>query len=229
MAKRQPYLTRRDRQLLQFVARYRAATEALLRRALFGQPSKRANVHRVVRRLVRQGLLNQVTLAPGQKYVVLARRGYRVLKMSARTPRPLTEQSLPAVLAIAWFCVRTGVSRFTDLEFRQRYPELWKAGLRSSAYYLTQTPQGLKLGLFLVDRGGTPRRLKGKIRRLITQRASLPAFAALIAAKRFHITILTGLPAQRQHLRRHLKRRFFRRVEIEVALIPELGELLTLR
>ena len=48
MAKRQPYLTRRDRQLLQFVARYRAATEAILRRALFGQSSKRANVHRVI-------------------------------------------------------------------------------------------------------------------------------------------------------------------------------------
>lgn len=229
MAKRHSYLTRRDRQLLLFVARYRAATEALLRRALFGQSSRRANVRRVVRRLVRQGLLEQVTLAPGQKYFVLTRRGCRAVNMSARAPRPLTEQSLPVVLAIAWFCVRTGVSRLTDQEFRQRYPELWKPGLRSSAYYLTQTPQGLKLGMFLVDRGGTPRRLKGKIRRLITQRASLPAFAALIAAKRFHITVLTGLPAQQQHLRRHLKRRFFRRVEIDVALIPELGELLTLR
>ena len=229
MAKRQAYLTRRDRQLLQFVARYRAATETILRRALFGDASKRANVHRVVRRLVRQGLLQQVSLAPGQKYLVLTRRGCRVLKVSERAPRPLTEQSLPAVLAIASFCVRTGVTRFTDREFRLRYPELWKSGLRSSAYYLTHTPQGLKLGMFLVDRGGTPRRLKGKIRRLITQRASLPRFAAIIAAKRFHVTVLTGLPAQQQHLRRHLKRRFFRRVEIEVALISDLGELLTLR
>ena len=229
MAKRQSYVTHRDRNLLKFVARYRAATEAILRRALFGESAKRANVHRVVRRLVRQGLLQQVAIAPGQKYVVLAKRGYRVLNMSARRPRPLTEQSLPSVLAIAWFCVRTGVTRFTDLEFRQRYPELWKAGLRSSAYYLAQTPQGLKLGMFLVDRGGTPRRLKGKIRRLITQRASLPAFAALIAAKRFQITVLTGLPAQQRHLRRQLKRRFFKCVEVEIALILELGELLTLK
>lgn len=229
MARSHSYLTSRDRQLLQFVARYRAATEALLRRALFVPAVKRANVHRVVRRLVRQGLLQQVTLAPGQAYVVLTRRGRHVLKIEDRTPRPLSEQSLPAVLAIAWFCVRSGTTRFTHSEFRQRYPELWKPGLRSSAYYLTQTPQGLKLGLFLVDRGGTPRRLKGKIRRLITQRAALPAFAALIAAKRFHVTVLTGLPAQQQHLRRHLQRRFFHRVEIDVALIPELGELLTLK
>lgn len=229
MAKRHFYLTRRDRQLLRFVARYRAATEAMLRRALFTPASRRTNVHRVVRRLVRQGLLQQVKLGPGRGYVVLTPRGCRAIDVSDRAPRPLTEQSLPVALAIAWFCIRTGVARFTDQEFRQRYPELWKAGLRSSAYYLTETPQGLKLGIFLVDRGGTPRRLKGKIRRLITQRAALPAFAALIEAKRFHVTVLTGLPAQQQHLRRHLKRRFFRRVEIDVALIPELGELLTLR
>jgi hypothetical protein len=229
MAKRRSYLTSRDRQLLQFVGRYRAATEAILRRALFGTAVKRANVHRVVRRLVRQGLLQSVTLGPGQTYVVLTRRGRRVLMMPPHESRPLTEQSLPAVLAIAWFYVRSGATRFTNAEFRQRYPELWKPGLRSSAYYLAQTPQGLKLGLLVVDRGGTPRRLKGKIRRLITQRASLPAFAALMAAKRFQITVLTGLPAQQRHLRRHLKRRFFHRVEIEVALIPELGELLTLK
>lgn len=229
MSQRKPYLTRRDRRLLQFVARYRAATEDMLRRVLLGQSNRRPSIHRVVRRLVRQGLLNQVQLQPGQNYVVLTRRGCRAIGVSDRPPRPLTEQSLPAALAIAWHCLRTGVTRLTDQEFRQRYPELWKPGLRSSAYFLVETPQGLKLGLFLVDRGATPRRLKGKLRRLITQRAALPAFAALIAAKRFRITVLTGLSAQRQNVRRHLKRPFFRRVEIEIALIPELGELLTLR
>jgi hypothetical protein len=212
MAKRRSYLTRRDRQLLQFVERYRAATEQMLRRAVFGPSSRRANVHRVVRRLVRQGLLRSVPFGPGQRYVVLTRRGCRQLGASDRTPRPLTEQSLPALLAIAWFCVRSGVTRFTDREFRLRYPELWKPGLRSSAYYLTQTPQGLKLGMFLVDRGATSRRLKGKIRRLITQRASLPAFAALIEAKRFYVTVLTGVATQQQNLRRQLKRRFVKRV-----------------
>ncbi len=233
MAKRKHYLTKRDRQVLLFVARYRAATEDMLRRVFFHQSPRRTHaartVRRLVRRLVRQRLLRQVPLGLGQRYVVLTRRGCRAIKAPDRAPRPLTEQSLPVVLAIAWFCIRTGITRFTDQEFRQRYSELWKAGLRSSAYYLRETPQGLKLGMFLVDRGGTPRRLKGKIRRLITQRALLPAFAALIEAKRFYVTVLTGLPAQQQNLRRQLKRRFFRRVEVEVVLIPELGELLTLR
>lgn len=229
MPERKPYLTRRDRLLLQFIARYRAATEEMLRRVLPGMSSGRGSIHRVVRRLVRQGLVQQVPLRPGQSYLVLTRRGCRAIGVSDRARRPLTEQSLPAVLAIAWYCLRTGVTRLTDHEFRQRYPALWKPGLRSSAYYLVETPQGLKLGLFLVDRGATPRRIKGKLRRLITQRSSLPAFAAIIGAKRLRITVLTGLPTQQQRIRRHLKRPFFRRAEIEVTLIPELGELLTLR
>src|SRR5207248_1038274 len=130
----------------------------------------------------------------------LTRRGCRAIGISDRTPRPLTEQSLPAVLAIGWYCLRTGVTRLTDQEFRHRYPALWKPGHRSSAYFLVETPQGLKLGLFLVDRGASARRIKGKLRRLITQRSSLPAFAALIGAKRFRITLLTGIAAQQQHV-----------------------------
>jgi hypothetical protein len=83
--------------------------------------------------------------------------------------------------------------------------------------------------MFLVDRGGTARRIKGKIRRLITQRASLPAFSSLIEAHRFRVTVLTGLAAQQQNIRRQLGRQSFRNVEIDVVLVPELGELLTMR
>lgn len=229
MAERKPYLTRRDRLLLSFVARYRAATEEMLRYVLRRQPGGRGSPHRLVRRLVRRGLLQQFPLRPGHNYLVLTRRGFVAIGWSPRPSRPFTEQSLPVVLAVGWYCLRTGVSRLTEQEFQERYPELWKSGLRSSAYFLVESPSGLKLGLFVVDRGATPRRIQGKLRRLISQRAELPAFAALINAKRFRITVLTGLPAQQQNIRRHLRRPYFHRVEIDVTLIPELGELLTLR
>jgi hypothetical protein len=81
--------------------------------------------------------------------------------------------------------------------------------------------------MFLVDRGGTARRIKGKIRRLITQRTSLPAFVSLIEAGRFRITVLTGLQAQQENIRRQLPRMRYRNVEVEVALVGELGEMLT--
>jgi hypothetical protein len=136
---------------------------------------------------------------------------------------------LPPALAIAAYCVREGVARLTDREFRELYPELWRPGLRSSSYYLIDTPDGLKLGMFLIDRGGTPRRIKGKIRRVITQRISLPAFVSLMEARRFRLTLLTGLVSQQDNFRRQLGRLPFPEVEVEVALVPELGELLSAR
>ncbi len=226
---RNGYLTSRDRRILEFVDRCRVGTEDMFQRVFFSESKSRiATVSRVVRRLVRRGLLDRVTWSPGRSYVILTRRGCRAIAVPDRTPRPLTEQSLPVALAVAWHCVRTGVTRVTDREFRQRYPELWRPGLRSSIYYLTDTPRGLVLGMFLVDRGGTARRIRSKIRRLITQRDSLPAFEALIAAGRLRLTVLTGLPAQQQNIRRSLKRSTFHRVEIEVCLVPELGDILTL-
>ena len=229
MGKHKVYLTQRDRRMLRFVDRYRLATDELFAAVLFDGPHRMTNVARVTRKLVRRGWLRRVKYASGRSYLVLTRRGCRTIGAPDRVPRPLTEHSLPVVLGIATYCVRAGLTRFTDREFRKRYPELWRPGLRSSSYFLVDTPQGLKLGMFLVDRGGTARRLKGKIRRLVTQRKSLPAFASLMKAGRFRVTVLTGLPAQQQNIRRQVARLSFRGVEVEVGLVPDLGELLTTR
>jgi hypothetical protein len=229
MGKTKGALSKRDRRVLFFVDRYRLGTSELFSQVFSTGVNPGTNVGRAVRKLVRRGLLRQTEYAPGRSYVVLTRRACRAIGAPDRAPRPLTEQSLPVAMAIALHCVRTGLVRFKDREFRQRYPELWRPGLRSSAYYLVETPEGLKLGMFLVDRGGTARRIKGKIRRLITQRASLPAFVSLIEARRFRVTVLTGSPDQQRNIRRQLGRRWFRGVEVEVALVPELGELLTVQ
>ena len=229
MGKIKQALTKRDQRMLDFVDRYRLATNDLFRRVFFAGPNRgtdgrpRRPEARAARTAAQGGIRRRSVL-----------RRYSPTRVSCdrradRAPRPLTEQSLPVALAIAAHCVRAGLVRFKDREFRERYPELWRPGLRSSSYFLIDTPQGLQLGMFLVDRGGTARRIKGKIRRLITQRAPLPAFGSLIEARRFRVTVLTGLPAQKQNIRRHLGRLCFRKVEIEVALVPELGELLTMR
>ncbi len=81
--------------------------------------------------------------------------------------------------------------------------------------------------MFLVDRGGTPRRIKAKLRRILAQRRDLPAYMALIEAGRFRVTVLTGLADQQQNIRRYLGTAKFGHLEIEVALVPELGGLLT--
>ena len=128
-------------------------------------------------------------------------------------------------MAIAWYCVRNEVVRITDREFRDLYPELWRPGLRASNYYLFHDPSGTrKLGLFLVDRGGRPVRLPGKIRRIIRQRDKLPTFGALITSGRFCVTVLVGSTAQQLNLKQELRRRHgLGPVEVKIAVVPELG------
>ena len=227
--KKTEYLTNRDRRILAFVDRYRVGTNRLFASDFLGGPEEEENAGRTVRKLVRRGLLRKIKTTPNESYVVLTRRGCRAIGVPDRTPRPLTEQSLPVVLAIASFCVRERLSRLTDREFRRKFPELWRPGLRSSIYYLLETTDGMNLGMFLVDRGVATRRINGKIRRLVAQRASLPAFESLIGAGRFRVTVLTGLPASKQNIRRRFRRLKYDRVQVDVAVVPELGEWLTQR
>ncbi len=216
------YVTRRDRRVLEFVDRYRLGTPELLAIGVFGG-GQTENVIRVLRKLIRRGYLRRIDIAAGQFYVVLTRRGSGAIGAADRTPRPLTEQSLPTVLAIAAYCVRSGRPRLTDAEFRDRFPELWRPGLRSSRYCLRETDAGLVLTMFIVDRGGTSRRIRSKIRRIGAQRRALPAFHTLMTAGRFQVCVLTSNRHHEQNIRRQLPRLHDQPVDVDVAVVPELG------
>ena len=95
------YLTNRDVAMLAFIARYRVGTNELLLKAVCENRCTLANVDRIVRRLQRRGLLRSVELDAQVRYFVLTRRGFIALGMEPRTPRALTEQSLPVVLALS--------------------------------------------------------------------------------------------------------------------------------
>jgi len=222
-------LSKRDERILSFVGRYRAATEPLLETLFFRKTKTLSAQRKVTSRLVRRGYLRVFDLAGSGKYFVLTRRGSREVGQSDRTPRRFTEQSLPVALAIAHFCVREGVSRMTDAEFRERFPELAQGGIRSSIYYIAKAGGTFKLGIFIVDRGATPRRIRGKIRRIVSRRRAMPAFVSLLHAGRVRITILTGTDSQAARLTEDFARHDFARLDVEVSLVAELGELLTAR
>lgn len=223
---RREYLSRRDRDTVAFIERYRLATPALL--AAAGVAAEASSAARTLQKLARRGVVRLEPLTRRERYAVLTRRGRKLAGVEARSPRPFSEQSLAAALAIAWHAVRTGARRLTDREFRERFPELWRPGMRTSVHYLANTDGGPKLGVYLVDRGGAGRRVRGKLRRLFRQRAGLPSFVELARAGRVRLTILTGFPGQRQAVLQRLGGRLaYRGVEVEVVLVPELGEWLT--
>ncbi len=229
MAKQTHQLTVRDREILQFIARYRLATDGILRQKFFGDVQDHGPVRKVALRLVLRNYLREFTLRDRLSYYVLAPRGCRALGIRAKEPRPFTEQSLPAALAIAYFCVANGVIRYTAAEFRERYPEYCRPGLQSSAYFMEETESKVSLNMLLVDRGVAPRGLLRKVGKVIGQRYKLRPLARLIQKRRFGIVVLTGLPAKKHDLDKAISEKHRGPVRVRVEVVPELGTLLTQR
>ena len=229
MHEHERYLTERDLAMLDFVFRYRAGTEDMFSCQFFPETDSHKNVTRVLGRLQGRGLLRKESCDHGLSYYTLTPRGYRALGLAPRTPRPLTEQSLPVVLAVAFYCVGNGLRRLTCKEFTELYPELWRPGMRASNYLLVDIDGKLRLELLLVDRGGAAHRINARVRRVIAQRKGLPKFHALMKAGRFRITVLTGTREQARKIERRVRRRPFGPIEVTTFVIPELADLLMLR
>jgi hypothetical protein len=223
------HLTERDHQLLEFVGRYRIGTIALLGKACFEPNATAENVARVLQRLEQRMLIHRVVTVGGFSYCTPTRRTLELLGGEPRTPRPLTEQTLPVVLAVATYCVATGICRLTSHEFSEFYPELWRPGMRSSSYALVDIENKLRLEMLIVDRGGAAHRINSRVRRVIAQRKGLPKFHALMKAGRFRITVLTGTREQSEKIHRRVSRQPFGPIEVKTFVIPELADLLMRR
>lgn len=222
-------LTPRDRRILKFLSRYRAATDLHIATCCFEGTDNIGNVQRVLRRLASRGLLKCIRCGDELMYYVLTRRGFTVLDMRPRTLRSLTEHSLPVVLAVTSYCSTHGLERLTHHELRELFPELWQPGLRSSSYVLSGSDDDVKLEMLLVDRGGTPRRIRSRIRRILHQRSGMPKFVSLINGGCFRLTVLTGTPEQQTKIENQIQRESFEPVEVRTVLVIELASLLLLR
>lgn len=220
------HLTERDHDILEFVIRYRIGTNDLLGNACFESNTSTENVTRVLQRLQRRGLLRRVGDPTGFSYWTATRRTLELLGAEPRTPRPLTEQTLPVLLAVGTYCVAKGIRRLTSHEFSDLYPELWRPGMRSSNYVLVEINEKLRLEMLIVDRGGAAHRINSRVRRVIAQRQGLPKFQALMKAGRFRITVLTGTREQADKISRRVHRRPFGPIEVATFVIPKLAELL---
>jgi hypothetical protein len=112
----------RDWGILDFVHRYKVATDDLLAQKFFGLEKRNTNVLRVTRKLVERNYLKRFAFGGHETYLMPTRKGCRAIDQPDRTPKPLTEQALPAALAMAYYCVRHGVQRFRASEWKRLYP-----------------------------------------------------------------------------------------------------------
>ena len=228
MKKHKRHLTKRDEKILAFVTRFRIGTATLLRDHCFEPDIGLQNVDRVLLRLERRKLLRQSTFDTGRFYYTVTRRGLALKDKDAKTPEPLSEQTLPKLLATACYCLAEGLHRFTKDEFVERYPNLAPPGVCSSNYALRRMDAGYKLELLTVDRGGAAHRIRSRVRRFVSQRKDIRPFFSLMQAGHFRITVLTATPEQRWKILRRVGDSFGP-IEVAAVVIPELADLLMLR
>ncbi len=217
-------LARRQMRFLAFIARYRAATDELLRRKFAHAHKDCEFIRRTMIRLARKGYVREFKIGKGEWYYILSRRGARVVQRIDHTPRLLTEQSLPVALGIAYFCVKHGY-RYTAAEFRK---EISRPESAESSF----------VGLLLRRdrRGNEDWHVRGRCRchAKATSRkdppshrqAVLPASLRLsYHSGRFRITVLVSTETQWRKLTTDLANHSFGDVEVEVAWVPELEHL----
>ena len=152
MKKHQRYLNSRDNQVLAFITRYRVGTNILLRDHCFDADTSLRNVDRVLRRLESRKLVERTEFDEGKSYYTMTRRGLGLSEEHPRTPKPLTEQTLPVYLAIATYCVEHRLKRLTKQKFADDYPELTRPGKGNGNYTLVEDDGVIKLALLVVDR-----------------------------------------------------------------------------
>jgi hypothetical protein len=227
MAKRKHELTDRDRSLLQFVGQYRLGTDELFRWAFFPDVADLRAVRKVTFRLVQHNYLRKFQLGPKAAYYVLAPRACRLVGAKVREPVPFTEQSFPGAFGAACFCVRTGAKRYTAAQFLECHPDLCKPTQCRSNYFKEEVEGRFTLGLFLIDRATSPKRMMAKIRKVIAQRYRLPIFRDLILCGKFQVIILTGYPAKCVELEQAVRDGHRGPVRVRVVVVAELGEWLT--
>lgn len=179
-------------------------------------------VQRAVAKVIARGWLDKFQ-AVGRRNIYVLGRNFERSRAQQGTTSSFSEQSLPATLAILYFCVRHRHRRLTVPELREVDPRLCATGLRNSAYYVERTQTKLGLSLMLVDSGRPVRRLTWKVKRLVGQRAKRDGYRAWMLDRRFSITILTAFPAKQAQVAAAFAKTDRRLVPVRVALVPEIA------
>lgn len=219
-------LSDRDWRIVQHVYRYRVSTEPVIGR-LFLPEATLSAARNVVRRLIREGWLHKWTMRGQTRYVTLDSRGYAACGLPNQSPSRFSDQTLPTLFAVLYFCIHHGFERLTPEELRAIDPEFDTPAGWAHAYFVHQVAHGLAMSCCLVDHRVAPRRLVTRARRIIADRYKAPQFRSLIHAKRFSITVLTAYAGSVAAIEQEITRRHRGLAAIQVQVVPELAALLT--
>jgi len=219
-------LMKRDREILKHIARYRLTTDDVLLHLFFEHTEYKNAIDRVMKRLARQGWVRSYAYRGTSKYHMLGLKAARMLD-APHFPRPFTEQTLPALIAVLCYCVRFNVKRIPDRDFEREFPTLCFPEFAGVSYYANNTidPPRNRLHLIIVDRNNTIRRLNRVINEAVVRRYRLPSFRDLIVKNHFALTVVTTSERRKRFIEAKIEKHS-RLVPLRVRVVPDYAPLL---
>jgi hypothetical protein len=220
--------SRRDREIVEHIARYRITIiEVLCRRVLPGLSPNA--VSKVVNRLCKTGFLRKYTLLHPTKYFVLGELGVKWLSINSDRAGPLGPQSLPleyGVLVYATLGEHTH-TRLTQVEVLHKHP--WLTATLASGPHC-RDEQDKILELIRVDLGGPADHVARKCAADLNRRRRLRDFLPLVAQSRFRLVVITATKEKAAAVRQALERHDWPTgLLIHFSVIPKLLSLTTSR
>lgn len=186
---------KRDREILQHVARYRLTTREIVQ-SLFMPDTDVNAVTKVLGRLVGARLLSRHTLHDVHQYWTLGVAGAHRLGLNEKRASALGYSALVEHYGVLLFCCQPGKPRrelLTPGEFEAQFPGHGHPSIQRAAYYVDEHKGVRRLGMIIVDRNGDPLRLirkcMGELRR---RRELIPAFLSRLRNRDVVCAVVTG-------------------------------------
>lgn len=214
----------RDLSLVEFVKRYRLATNRVI--ALQLLPGRSLNAAaKVTARLCTSQILSRHLLVPPENYFRLGSHAISSLGLPARLCEPLGPQSLPTDYAALIYATGGNARRrrLTADEVNEYMP--WLPSDLAHAPYCVDAKGGLEL--IRVDLGGSPQHVARKIIQAAHDRLDVPQISELAGTSRFQIVVLTTSAEKAKAISKALiASGCTNTVRVHIAVIPRLSFLL---
>lgn len=221
-------LTDRDAEILRdHVGCFRMTTYEAVRRVYW--PGETIHAAKSwVRRMREAGYLGDAPLYGGLNYYYPTHAAATEFQLESGSEGFRSPVRLAQVYGMLAFCCLGEQihMKLSPSQFREKFPELVIGKQIPEEYYLDKEGERGRLGYLLIDTRRPLRRIRDRVRTLISERLQRESWKHSIIRKgRFVITIVTIREARIKQIARYVED-LHKEIQFRYAFVPEIGELL---
>lgn len=211
----------RDLAIIADVVRERLTTLDVVRERHFRDASLDA-ARKVLDRLVEDRWLRRIPLHGKTRCYILSFVATYRLKLHRVKAKVPGLSALCRAYGLVCYAQLSKSRRLTHSEWAENFPELHHADVPANSYFLEDGVDGPRIVFAHVDTGQDARDAVARVRKVVTRRYALPAFAELIQAGRFEVVVLTPTDGKKRAIEAVLEKRYRGLTPVRVVVIPEL-------